>query len=328
MDQDAEFLTERDDVVVQEVVARAEAAGAVELLSGAQRRIGAPLVDEAEQHRLERFVEGGAPLEGWRGVLARRGTTTVGYGALVVPPPGSGTVNGDAAVLVDDEPTEPVLRALLSGLNRLAGEVPRADRLVVWVRHVGEDERAFAEAEGFVVMRRLGILGRTLADGAGPAPSSGDDAGDVAIRGYRGEVDDPAVVEVLADAYAGTEEAGWDLERFRERRELPWFRSEDLLVAEGVTGRIDGVAWLKRRGGDVGELYNLAVHSRAQGEGLGERLLVAALTHLGTSCRQVLLWVDLANERAVRLYRSQGFETVWEDVALLRPAGADVAPRK
>jgi hypothetical protein len=32
----------------------------------------------------------------------------------------------------------------------------------------------------------------------------------------------------------------------------------------------------------------------------------------------VLLWVDRANERAVRLYTSQGFTTRWDDVALGR----------
>jgi ribosomal protein S18 acetylase RimI-like enzyme len=35
-------------------------------------------------------------------------------------------------------------------------------------------------------------------------------------------------------------------------------------------------------------------------------------------CDDIVLWVDLSNERAVRLYASHGFHTRWEDVALTR----------
>jgi mycothiol synthase len=78
---------------------------------------------------------------------------------------------------------------------------------------------------------------------------------------------------VLAAAYAGTAEQGWDLERFEERRRLPWFRPEDLLVAELDDSEdgpaLAGLHWLKRRDERTGEVYNLAVHPDAQGHRWG-----------------------------------------------------------
>ena len=329
MEHEDELLVARGDVEVRLATRHTEARDALALLDAGERRAGGPLVDEAEQQRLERFASGEAPPEGWRCVLARQGSAIVGYGALVFAPSGSGTVRGDAAVGHEHEPTEPVLRALLAGLSRLAGEQPGATRVVVWVRHVHERDHAFAEAEGFVVERRLGVLGRSLDDGRDLRSAAEVDADtSVSVRGYRPDLDDEGVVDVLAAAYHGTDEAGWDLAQFRERRDLPWFRPEDLLVAEDRDGRIDGLVWLKRRGDDVGEVYNLAIHPRAQGQRLGGHLLSRALSHLRTGCREVVLWVDLANDRAVRLYRTHGFDTLWEDVALMRPAGAPVERRR
>jgi mycothiol synthase len=101
---------------------------------------------------------------------------------------------------------------------------------------------------------------------------------------------------------------------------LPWFRAEDLLVAEAPDGRLLGLHWLKRREADVGEVYNLAVHPDGQGQRLGPLLLAAGLAHLrAVGCEDVLLWVDRANDRAVRLYEGEGFTTRWDDVALEHP---------
>ena len=79
--------------------------------------------------------------------------------------------------------------------------------------------------------------------------------------------------------------------------------------------------WTKRRGEGVGEVYNLAVAPDGQGHGLGRRLLDAGLRHLrGIGCGEVLLWVDLANEAAIRLYTTAGFTARWEDIAFIRHA--------
>jgi mycothiol synthase len=113
------------------------------------------------------------------------------------------------------------------------------------------------------------------------------------------------------------------MERFASRAAAPWFRHEDLLVAHDDRGRIVGVHWTKRRSADVGEVYNLAVHPDARGKGVGAALLAAGFAHLAAAgMLDVLLWVDLANERALRLYVAHGFTLRWEDVLLRRTTAA------
>ncbi len=143
------------------------------------------------------------------------------------------------------------------------------------------------------------------------------------------EGDADAVVDVLAAAYAGTPDGGWTRDDFDRKRSYDWFDPADLLVARAGGGAVLGVHWTKRRGDRTGEVYNLAVHPDAQGSRLGAVLLHAGLAHLrDVGCRDVMLWVDLANERAVRLYASQGFAVRWEDVALGRALATTHAPRR
>jgi mycothiol synthase len=284
-------------------------------LDAAEAEAGAPLVDESERRRLAAASAdptGATP--GWTSVAAYRGAAPVGYAAFVAAALSDDDATplvgrGDAAALTAD-PARAVLGALLAAVRTLAADAGCHD-LDVWVRQGGDREVDAAVLEGFEVARRLGVLGRHLDDlpGAVEAPAHG-------IRGYRPEEDDGAVVEVLAAAYEGTPEAGWDLAMFQERRDLPWFRREDLLVAVDDDDRIDGLHWLKRRDATTGEVYNLAIHPRAQGGRLGPALLSAGLHHLReVGCSQVMLWVDRANERAVGLYERHGFATRWDDLA-------------
>jgi mycothiol synthase len=299
-----------------------DAAGVLALLIAEEEAAGVPLVDEAEQLRLERFASDGTPVPGWTPIVVHLDDEVAGYGAVLVDEDGA-AARGDAAVTGPGAEVD-ALPALLSALAE-AAEAAGATRVQVWVRRAGESELAAARTAGFDVERRLGVLARDLDEevGARATPDG------VEVRSYRPDEDDEAVVAVLAAAYEGTDEAGWDLARFRERRGWPWFRAEDLLVAELEDGRLGGIHWLKRRGDGAGEVYNLAVHPDAQGRGLGPVLLLAGLEHLRrVECHEVLLWVDLANDRAVRLYTSQGFATRWEDVALARAlrGRATVAP--
>jgi mycothiol synthase len=299
-----------------------DAAGVLADLAAEEEAVGVPLVDEAERLRLERLASDGARPTGWTPTVVHLVGEVVGYGAVLVDEDGV-AARGDAAVIGRGAEVD-ALPALLSSLAE-AAETAGATRVQVWVRRAGESEFAAARAAGFDVERRLGVLGRDLDEetALGGAPDG------VEVRSYRPDDDDEAVVAVLAAAYEGTDEAGWDLARFRERRDWPWFRAEDLLVAELEDARLGGIHWLKRRGDGAGEVYNLAVHPDAQGRGLGPVLLHAGLEHLRRiGCHEVLLWVDLANDRAVRLYTSQGFATRWEDVALARSlrGRATVAP--
>lgn len=326
----------------------ADLGDALRFLDGAEAAAGGPLVDELERERLTRAVaDTPARARGWRPVVARRDGTVVGYGAVTLP--GSPAL-GDVAV----DRTRPdhlaVLLALLDHLAALtagghaaapdapatssapdipAPETPAPDEArtaaspQVWLRRAGADELRWLEQHGVAVARRLGVLGRALpVTGAPPPP-----APDVTIRGLRPGTDDAAVASLLAAAYAGTPEAGWDVAQLQERRRLAWFRPEDLLLAEDTRdGTLLGLHWLKRRDAHTGEVHNLAVHPDAQGRGIGPLLLRAGLDHLAAvGCDEVVLWVDRANPRAVALYERAGFTTRWDDVALVPPpAGRSV----
>ena len=314
---DPEPLAERGGVVAVEMDDPDQLGVALELLDAAETAAGLPLVDESERHRLEQLASGAASRdEAWRSVLAWADSHPVGYGAVVLD--ATGVSVGDAAT-DGGPPAAEALRALLGAIVEI-GRRGGAGRLQVWTRHAGQAQVDAAAAEGFEVERRLAVMGRGLAGGVPEAP-----AGSATVRAYRPGEDDEAVVDVLARAYEGTGDAGWDLAVFRERTRLPWFRSQDLLVAElpgGDGPALAGLHWLKRRTETQGEVYNLAVHPDAQGRGVGPTLLHAGLAHLlEIGCDDVLLWVDLANTRAVGLYESQGFEVRWQDLALGRTAG-------
>ena len=290
---------------------------ALAMLDHAQRLAGVPLLDEAEQRRLTAWQAQGREPTGWRGVLVRRGDEVLGY-AAVATAAGQHSATGDAALARPLRSADQVTATLLEAVRQAATELD-VTHLQVWMRAVDSAQIAAAATVGYDLERRLAVLGRDLPvqDPTGDEALERLTAAGTEVRAFVPEQDDREVVEVLTAAYAGTDDGGWDLARFAERRSWPWFRPEDLLVAEDADGRLAGIHWLKRRDRDVGEVYNLAVHPRAQGRGVGPALLRAGLDHLhAVGCREVILWVDTVNGRAVRLYRRQGFATRWEDIAV------------
>lgn len=328
-------LVARIDDVAAELLGPGATERAIALLDEAEAASRAALVDEGERARLQalapsRAPGGGAPAgtaearpspgphEHWHPVLAQQDGRPVGYVGLVVGPDGA---LGDVALDPRVGRGGPALRVLLEAARRLA-EAHGVAHLDVWVRHAADADVVAAAAEGFAVARRLAVLGRALpADAGGPR---GVDARADAVE-VRPAADDDvaAVVRLLDAAYTGTPDGGWDPDRFASRAGAPWFRLDDLLVARDAGGRVVGVHWTKRRGGAVGEVYNLAVHPDARGGGVGAALLAAGLAHLAAAgMREVVLWVDLANERALRLYVAHGFTLRWEDVLLRRTTAA------
>lgn len=288
-----------------------DARDAVDLLDHAEAVIDAPLVDEAERHRLEQLASdaAGRP-DHWHSVLARRDGEAVGYAGVVI---GDGAATADLAVVRDAAPCPPVVTTLLRAVSTLHAR-HGGGPLQVWMRHaVGSDVVCALDA-GYAVDRRLAVLGRRL-DAAPPEPEL---EGDVTLRPMRAEGEDEHVVEVLAAAYGEGPDGGWTLERFRQRRAFEWFDPADVLVLDdGV--RLLGLHWTKRRGDGVGEVYNLAIHPDGQGRGFGRALLRAGLAHLrDRGCDDVVLWVDLDNRPGVQLYASEGFTTRWEDIAFTR----------
>lgn len=303
----ARLLTDRDDL-----------ADAVRLLDRAEARAGAPLVDESERQRLEAAVAGDGDLEEHHhAVLADRGGRCVGYAGVVVHG-GDRHGVGDVAVERGPQPAGDVLRTLLEALDVVVRDHD-AHGTQLWIRHAEPDDVVSAVAAGYAVERRLAVLGRSLPVAEVDDVDDVEEDHAVRVRPSRRE-DVDGIVATLAAAYRGTPDEGWDRQRFEGHTDNDWFRFEDLLVAEDDGGLL-GLHWTKRRGEHTGEVYNLAVAPRGQGHGLGRRLLDAGLAHLhGIGCREALLWVDLANEAAVRLYATAGFTARWEDIAFLRHA--------
>lgn len=279
------------------------------------------VVDEDELDRLSTLATTGRARDAaWMPLLISTPPSIVAYAGIVDLATGSSSSAALAADLAVIDDGADVLRHLLLEVSERAGR-RRRDEAHVWLRRAGEAEYAVAADAGFGLVRRLGIFGLDLAD-ADPEwidPRRGAQH-DLRVRAYVPDVDEDAVADVLAAAYAGTADGGWDVTLLRRRADTSWFRAEDLLVAEDTTsGELAGLIWLKRRSPDVGELYNLAIHPRSHGRGLGRRLLAEGVAHLRSiGCGHMLLWVDLANARAVRLYTSAGFEPVWEDAFVVR----------
>lgn len=76
--------------------------------------------------------------------------------------------------------------------------------------------------------------------------------------------------------------------------------AQQLLVVEDAYGRPLGYAWVgphrEGYGGHRGEIYELYLHPRAQGQGAGRSLLVAAIWSLvDRGMHPVLVWVLAAN---------------------------------
>ncbi len=77
---------------------------------------------------------------------------------------------------------------------------------------------------------------------------------------------------------------------------------------DGVCGYVVGDT-VKKPGGRVGHVKNLAVHPEQRGRGIGTSLLDRAMAILrGQGVGPIKLEVRRGNEGARELYRSQGFE--------------------
>jgi [ribosomal protein S18]-alanine N-acetyltransferase len=135
-------------------------------------------------------------------------------------------------------------------------------------------------------------------DTAVPSPGNQE----VRVRPFA-EADLPGVLAVEDAAF----EPLWryDAAGFREvKEEYPYFVvAED---AEGIAGyQFNSVDR------DVGYLVRIAVHPRAEGRGIGRRLMAEAVRYFaGRRVRRILLNTEEKNHRAHRLYEGFGFHQV------------------
>lgn len=171
-----------------------------------------------------------------------------------------------------------------------------------WVHGAEAEHDELARAAGLDPERNLYQMRR-------PLPL--DEAATLPTRPFVVGQDEAAWLEVNNRAFADhPDQGGWTLERLEELESEPWFDPEGFLVHER-DGRLAGFCWTKVHAWAdpaVGELFVLAVDPHHQGLGLGRQLVVAgcqwlAAKGLGTA----ILYVDVSNRPAVRIYETLGF---------------------
>jgi mycothiol synthase len=173
---------------------------------------------------------------------------------------------------------------------------------------------AFARANGLVAVRSLHVMGRSLRDG--PAWPSASLDPRYAVRSFEPGRDEDAWLALNAAAFAHHPEQG-SLRRadLDQRMAEPWWDPAGLiLVVEADDPDVIAAShWTKvdPPGGDVGEVYVVAVSPDRQGQGLGRAVTVLGLDHLRSlGLDRVVLYVDEDNVAAVRTYAALGFVDV------------------
>jgi mycothiol synthase len=203
----------------------------------------------------------------------------------------------------------------------------------VWSHATGaaaEGATAFARARGLVPTRSLHVMGRSL-HGAPTWPAASLDPS-YAVRSFEPGRDEDAWLALNAAAFAHHPEQGSmrrvDLD---QRMAEPWWDPAGLLLVVDADDpdTLAASHWTKvdPPGGDVGEVYVVAVAPDRQGHGLGRAVTVLGLDHLRSrGLARVVLYVDEDNVAAVRTYRALGFEDLEVHRQFAREARGDDEP--
>ncbi len=186
---------------------------------------------------------------------------------------------------------------------------PADPNLGVWAFGDLPAAQGFAAARGLRPERGLLKMTRPLAD----LPQA-DIPPDLELRSFT-PTDADELLALNAAAFAHHPEQGQlDQAGLAARMAERWFDPAGLIVAFDAEGMV-GFHWTKQVDAATGEVYVIAVAPRAQGRGYGKVLLAAGMSHLATQgLPTVVLYVDTADETAVRMYERAGFVTVHRDV--------------
>lgn len=160
----------------------------------------------------------------------------------------------------------------------------------------------------FEPVRTLLRLARPLTDADAEAPV--DPPAGVRFSAFDHDADAEEFLELNARVFRDHPEQGaLGSEGLDARRAEPWYADEDFLVArDETTGAMLGYNWLKIEDGD-GEVYVIGVADEAAGRGIGRALMSAGLARMhAAGAKRTTLYVEGDNERALRLYRSLGYQ--------------------
>ena len=204
--------------------------------------------------------------------------------------------------------------------------------------------QALAKRNELEVVRRLLVMsieGEALRDAAGQGALDGE----LRIENYSDSVAawgrehvESEWVRVNNEAFSWhPEQGGWDLERLHRGMEAEWFDPADVLLLWDTTQEGDpvlaGFHWLKwhteteaEGKPPFGEVYVVGLAQDYRGRHLGGPLLSAGLQRMldkgeGKGTAQVILYVEVDNEPAVKAYERLGFTVAEEHCVWARPTG-------
>lgn len=207
-------------------------------------------------------------------------------------------------------------------------DLPHAVELLAALRQAHPGGRLWAHGDrsaahlaaaelGLTIERELLLLARGLPVGHPdrPLPTG------VTVTSFDPEVDADDWLVLNRAAFVDLpDQADWTPADLDLRLAAPWFDADDFLVARGPDGAMAGFHWTKvdpdaAAGDDLsGEVFVIAVAPEWTGTGLAGALLDQGLSHLAArGLRQVHLFVDADNTRAVALYERAGFARVDAD---------------
>ena len=121
---------------------------------------------------------------------------------------------------------------------------------------------------------------------------------------------------------AHPEQGRWKEKDLSIRLSEDWFDAAGFFLVE-EDQQIIAFCWTKihshshidNKHHQIGELYITGVDYKYVGKGLGKFLTILGMQHLARKgLHQVLLYTDLENDRAIRLYEKLGFTEISRDV--------------
>lgn len=249
----------------------------------------------------------------------------------------AGTLTGAAAVVLGRTITIEILvhpnhrnqgwgRALATATAELVAEhrnLNPVDQVTAWTHGNHPVATTLAAEHGLKPVRELYRMGLVV-----PAHGWEEKLPDgVRIRTFEPGADDARWLKLNATAFADHPEQGQLTQQdLDSRKNEDWFSAAGFFVAEPIDATADtdflGYHWTKFPvGSDAGEVYAVGVSPEAQGTGLGRVLTARGMNHLkDTGAQRIVLYVDDANQPAVKLYESLGFDIENTDVMFQAPA--------
>jgi len=227
------------------------------------------------------------------------GLTAVGVAAWHEARDGGAAGYWAAEIAVD--PLHRSTDVYLTVLHALVAET--AAQVSLWT--FSDQQREAATAAGLVESRALVMMELPLPSDPAVLPPG------LEVRRFAVGADEADWLVLNRRVFGDHPEAGSiDAADLELRMAQPWFDADGFLILFDEDEPI-GYCWTKRHTAEVGEIYMIGLVPEARGRGLARPLTRTGLDYLSsTGAIRVILYADAANEPAIGLYRSMGFEIV------------------